>query len=764
MIPTLTKKSGYSLFLFSLFSTFLCAQTPAILTEKNQNNLPTCGTLSPSPDAMRYTLDVVMKQLIVRNAGTTCVPIQAHILRNDDGTGGLTTKELNEGLANLNYMFKPANIEFYWAAAPKYVNNTDYYNFDKRATDADTEDELKALLSLANNAVNVCYVNQIITETGKSTTGYAYGPRNAAYTNFMVLNRTYYNTTVNGVFSHEFGHYFDLPHTFEGTKNGNMDANAENVPRSGINANCSTKGDMMCDTEADPDGTSANCVYTGGASDKNGIPYTPPIGNVMSYYSYSCGVLNFTPNQYTRITQALATRLTHTAYTLNAPPMSVNDPSGLTVVQSVATSAAVLNWTDNALNEVGYLIERSTTSNSSGFVPVAYGGTSENVTTFIDGTVSVGTTYYYRVKASNDNCNDYSNVVAFTPTLSYCQPYYLSTCKTDNGNSPRYIGVVSIKTIANVKVLEKLDSDCSSNLSDFTATSGNVVAGTTYNATVKLKEVGGWYPLKVGIWLDINNDKDFDDAGEYLGNGVISFSSVTIPITIPLVTYNGGRRLRIRAISPEETMSSTASCGNFAVGETEDYTLNVSGGVALRVELLDFKATKRTEKSAVISWKTTSEKDIDKLILQVSNDAKNYATLIEMRAKGSPNQIENYQFEHLDPLKGVNYYRLMERGFDGKMRQVAQGSLTFMDKTSFTLQPNPTQDVFTLGFYADRSEKVNVVIYDMLGRIVLTPQYVTQIGDNQMVVELPSTLPNGVYFVRLEQNGILKTAKFKKEG
>jgi Secretion system C-terminal sorting domain len=131
--------------------------------------------------------------------------------------------------------------------------------------------------------------------------------------------------------------------------------------------------------------------------------------------------------------------------------------------------------------------------------------------------------------------------------------------------------------------------------------------------------------------------------------------------------------------------------------------------------------------------------------------------------ENTPNQVENYQFEHLDPLKGVNYYRLMERGFDGKMRHLAQASLTFKDSTLFTIQTNPTEDVFTLNFYADRTEKVNVIIYDIVGRIVLTPQYQTQIGDNQMVVELPNTLPNGVYFIRLEQSGILKTAKFKKQ-
>jgi hypothetical protein len=761
MIENLTKKIACFFFFLFLFCKVSSAQTTGLI-EENHMNHGSCATPPLNEEQVRYILDVVTKQAVGRNAGTTCVPIQAHILRRDDGTGGLNTKDLNEGLANLNYMYKPANIEFYWSPAPKYVDNTDYYVYSEQVGDDDTEAGLKALLTIAPNAINVCYLSQIVFASGNNTTGLASGPSNNASSNFVWLHKDYHNNAIKSIAVHEFGHYFSLPHTFQGTELGNASSFAENVPRTGLNANCSTKGDLICDTEADPRGTSANCVYTGGASDINGVPYTPPIGNIMSYYSSICGALEFTPNQYTRIAQALATRLTHTAYTLTSSPMVVNNPSGLTVTQSTSTSAAVLNWTDNAANEVGYLIERSSISNTSGFVPVTFGGTAENITTFNDATVSTGTTYYYRVKASNDQCNDYSNVVSFTPTLNYCQPTIITPCKVDeNGSYPRYIGSVKLKTIANATIFEKLNSGCNGPLSDFTSVSGNVVAGVTYNLTVNVASINGCYEVRVGVWLDINNDKDFDDVGEYLGNGVTSGCGVTIPITIPIATSIGSTRFRIRCIGYNETMVSTASCGNFSAGEVEDYTLVV--GAALPIELLAFKATKHSDKSTLISWNTASEKDVDKLILQVSNDANNYSTLIEMLPKGSQNRGAAYQFEHTEPFKGVNYYRLIERDLDGRTKQVAQGSVLFTDKSFFNIQPNPTQGTFTLDFYTNRSEKADIMIFDILGRVVFSPYFETQIGDNQLIIELPSTLPDGVYFVRLNQNGILKTAKLKKQ-
>ena len=92
-------------------------------------------------------------------------------------------------------------------------------------------------------------------------------------------------------------------------------------------------------------------------------------------------------------------------------PLANANPTGLT--GTVFGTVVTLNWNDNASNEYGYLIERSDDGGST-YSPVPFGGVAPNITTFSDGNLLPMTTYSFKVKASSDNPNDYSNVITIT--------------------------------------------------------------------------------------------------------------------------------------------------------------------------------------------------------------------------------------------------------------------------------------------------------------------------------------------------------------
>ncbi|MGJ8743241.1 PKD domain-containing protein [Polaribacter sp.] len=210
------------------------------------------------------------------------VPIQLHIIRTTAGTGGISVADLEIALEVANNYYSEGGIYLYQCSTINYIDDDNYYDYDKSEMTA---------LHTAHGVANVLniYIANSVTSSGTSICGHAQFPGGL---DFAILPEI---CAMNGsTFAHEVGHYFNAYHTHE-TYLG-----AELVDGS----NCSSKGDVVCDTPADPSLSGKvdiyNCVYTGTNTDGNGQTYTPPVSNIMSYSAKGCRVV-FTDEQYARM-------------------------------------------------------------------------------------------------------------------------------------------------------------------------------------------------------------------------------------------------------------------------------------------------------------------------------------------------------------------------------------------------------------------------------------------------------------------------------
>ena len=490
-----------------------------------------------------------------KNAGYTQWPMRIHIVRKSDGTGGISLEDVTRGIANLNFMYNDIGLEYYLSSV-NYIDDDFYYDFvDENTNEIDLLDA-----HFVNDALNVYFFNSIEIPGFGFACGYALYPGNSIYNARIFMANGCTATVANGTFAHELGHHLNLPHTFNGTSQGNSSSNAEHVPRTGSNSNCSTKGDYQCDTDADPQapgGDISNCSYTGTETDIHGNTYTPPIDNVMSYYSDGCGGI-LTPGQYNRCSNAITTRLGHTAYDIDgAGPMSVSNPSGLTVTVN-GLNSITLNWTDNANNEHGYLIERSSDGGVN-FSGMELAGVGPNVTTYTDASDFMSnTTYCYRVKAVNDNANHYSNDACGTT------PNFVCSTETDlvfSGgglvNSPFAISGVptsipACQSTVTLTVTVKGDFDNTWEVANILDEFGATI-GTTGMATALCDNIGGITTINIPA-VDYNiyaNDGvlDFEigadiDVGDICSSSIVK-ACVDICIVPPVCPsdYAGGNAL-----------------------------------------------------------------------------------------------------------------------------------------------------------------------------------------------------------------------------
>ncbi len=721
-------------------------------TIENNHN---CGTPAKTEAQMRYTLDVIDKMAATRNAGTTALPIRIHIIRMDDGTGGIDMEDVNIGLSYLNYYYKEIGAEFFIASV-NYIDDTDWYDFDS------ADEATMTAAHSTYDAINIYFANTV-TSSGTAACGYAYYPSNLEGTLNILMRNSCTAAYENGTLVHELGHFFDVAHTHNGTSNGNGHSNAENVARTGANANCSTKGDLLCDTEADPNGSndgSCNFVNDGNSTeDVHSETYTPDIDNIMSYYSDACGGV-FTAGQYTRMVNGLATRMAHSNYTLNgASSMAVTDPTGVTASLNNAYGMDV-SWTDNASNETGYLIERSADSGTT-WQQISGGAVTENVTTFTDISLESNNTYSYRVKASNDDINDYSTASTDVAVgILYCVPTTSSNVCTASANAGANIYSFLLEETSGTDLILNDDNGCVGGLSVFSDTyNAAVTAGNTYNFTASFVNPANstYVGQQLKIWVDANGNGDFEDTGELLFTSSSDGPSISGSITLPTEGINGVTTLRVRS---KYSSAPPDPCGYTIYSETEDYGLTISG--ALPVELISFTGEKKG-REVKLEWSTASEENNDYFVIERSANGRDFKRLGQKEGEGTTSEIVNYTLMDESPLVGLNYYRMVQVDYDGK-RNIQDHAVVvdFGLERVVSVFPNPTKgDLLQMHYFSEQRSNFQLAIYDLGGNLRFSQQYVADRGDNNIMIDIPGYAP-GVYLIKLFREEEMEVIRFVK--
>ncbi|WP_410006450.1 M4 family metallopeptidase [Aequorivita nionensis] len=232
-------------------------------------------------------------------------------------------------------------------------------------------------------------------------------------------------------------------------------------------------------------------------------------------------------------------------------------PSNL-VASNVTQTTLSLSWnasTDN-VGVTGYDVFQGATNIGS------VTGTSANITG-----LSPSTAYSFKVRAhdaagNNSGFSNTVNVTTHSNSITYC------TSQGNNTND-EYIDRVQLGSINNL-------SGNNGGYADFTSISITLAKGSSNTITITPRWTGTVYYEAYRVWIDYNQDGDFNDSGEQVyTRSRTKASSVSGSFTVPSSALNGATRMRV---SMKYNANST-SCETFTYGEVEDYTVIISNAV-----------------------------------------------------------------------------------------------------------------------------------------------------------------------------------------
>ncbi|HRD54265.1 MAG TPA: GEVED domain-containing protein, partial [Flavobacteriales bacterium] len=234
-------------------------------------------------------------------------------------------------------------------------------------------------------------------------------------------------------------------------------------------------------------------------------------------------------------------------------------PTGV-AANLLTPSSAEATWTLNGADS--YDIElRTSGAPGSGPAGLADGG-SALVPPF-SLTVVLGQTYFLYVRANCgvDGFSAWSAPASLT--VDYC-----ATTAIVGVNDP----VISQFTFAGINNTNASNAG----YLDFTAQTAFVVPGVP--TALFLDRTTDFALDSLFIWMDLNNDLDFDDAGELVYTSPALFPDpLNAFITIPNGTSPGNKRMRVRRVNMTGGFGWTSPCGTAPFGQTHDYTVNVCG-------------------------------------------------------------------------------------------------------------------------------------------------------------------------------------------
>jgi hypothetical protein len=180
--------------------------------------------------------------------------------------------------------------------------------------------------------------------------------------------------------------------------------------------------------------------------------------------------------------------------------------------------------------------------------------------------------------------------------------------------------------------------------------------------------------------------------------------------------------------------------------------------VPLPVELSRFETITNDEKSNLISWTTSSERDNDFFTLEKSKDGINFELLTKVNGSGNSSQTNNYEFIDDKPYETRTYYKLSQTDFNGTSQLLGVQVIENENYEFAQVVKNPFEDNCKLQIKSKSNATKLIAVYDITGKNIYTDNLIVNQGMNDFEIDF-SKQENGMYMVSVSDHN--KTDFFK---
>ena len=185
----------------------------------------------------------------------------------------------------------------------------------------------------------------------------------------------------------------------------------------------------------------------------------------------------------------------------------------------------------------------------------------------------------------------------------------------------------------------------------------------------------------------------------------------------------------------------------------------------LPVNLVSFQGNVNRNNKVTLQWRVENNETTDQFEIQRSFNGIEFKT-IGMVFTSEKKGVEDYMFyETINSFDKVMYrLKMIDNQNDVSYSKILvfQTKLT-TSNNNIKVIGNPLTDKLTFNYTANASQVVDVKIYDMSGRIMMSNKITSLEGNNLISFPLASALKASMYLVEVNNGTEIQTAKFIKQ-
>ena len=252
------------------------------------------------------------------------------------------------------------------------------------------------------------------------------------------------------------------------------------------------------------------------------------------------------------------------------------------------------------------------------------------------------------------------------------------------------------------------------------------------------------------VWIDLNQDGDFNDSGELVLEDNPGNQSIQELIFIPNSAVEGITRMRVSM----KKDGFPSSCESFIEGEVEDYSIVISGGSTTSgllinpgEELLFLRGV--TNKEGIqLNWTTNTDFKNEFFAIGRSFDGVNFTAIEHKDAirSGNNNSVHYQTYDQERLSQGIVYYQIQAIQLHGESSYSNIIEINNQkSEDQLLLYPNPAQDEVRVDLSSYAGKPAIVQIHDAFGQ-QMAKRVINELTFQPIHFDLQN-LPLGTYSV-----------------